>query len=169
MKSFMDAPQKIVIDGYNVIYADDKLRKTAAADIERSRSRLISLLGAYLANKSLWVTVVFDGRGGMTDTEAVIPGKLEVVYSARHQTADELIVAMIRSSPNPRAHIVVTSDRAHIRPAVAEIGCAVIESKDFLDRLHGKKREPSKSGDDEKSGGGSDDVGYWLDRFERGS
>lgn len=165
----MDTPQKIVVDGYNVIYTDDALRKTAAANIERSRKKLVAMLAAYLSNKDLRVTVVFDGRGGLPDTEAAIPGKLEVVYSARYQTADELIVAMIKASPNPRSHIVVTSDRAHIRPAVAEIGCAVIESKDFLERIRGKKTGGGRGDGDEKPRGGSDDMDYWLDRFERGS
>ena len=166
----MDAPQKIVVDGYNVIYADDALRKTAVKDIERSRKKLVAMLEAYLSNKDLRVTVVFDGRGGLADEEAAVPGKLQVVYSARYQTADDLIIAMVKASPNPRSHIVVTSDRAHIRPAVSEIGCAVIESKDFLERIRAKKTgKRGRGGDDEKPRGGSDDMDYWLDRFERGS
>ena len=169
MRSDVDAPQKIVVDGYNVIYADDALRKTAGRDIERSRKKLVSMLAAYLSSKDLRITVVFDGRGGLTDAEAVIPGKLEVVYSARYQTADDFIVAMISASPNPRSHIVVSSDRAHIRPAVSEIGCAVIESKDFLDRIRRSTRERAEGADEEKPRDGSDDTDYWLDRFERGS
>jgi ribosomal protection tetracycline resistance protein len=97
----VDTPQKIVVDGYNVIFADDALRKTAAVDIERSREKLVSMLEAYLSNKDLRVTLVFDGRGGLTDAEAAVPGKLQVVFSARYQTADDLIVAMIKDSPNP--------------------------------------------------------------------
>jgi len=165
----LDTDQKIVVDGYNVIFADDALRKIARGDIERSRRKLVSMVAAYLKEKDLRVTLVFDGRGGMTDAEAVIPGKLQVVYSARYQSADELIVSMIAGSPNPRSHIVVTSDRAHIRPAVAEIGCAVIESKEFLARLRGGPVKTPVSEDGEKPRGGSDDMDYWLERFRRGS
>ena len=169
MTTSVDTPQKIVVDGYNVIYADDALRRTAAGDIEGSRIKLLSMLAAYLSNKDLQMTVVFDGRGGLTDAEAVIPGKLQVVYSARYQSADDLIVSMIRSSPNPRSHIVVTSDRAHIRPAVAEIGCSVIESKDFLDRIRGKTPENPGGEEEKKPRGDADDMDYWLKRFEKGS
>jgi predicted RNA-binding protein with PIN domain len=169
----LESSQKIVVDGYNVIYADDGLRRIAGADIERSRRKLIKMAAAYLAGKELRITLVFDGRGGIADAETVIPGKLEVVYSARHQTADELIVKMIAGSQNPRSHIVVTSDRAHIRPAVSEIGCPVIESKDFLSRLRGRTKnsaaEPADRESEEKPRGGSDDLDYWLDRFKRGS
>jgi predicted RNA-binding protein with PIN domain len=165
----LDAPQKIVVDGYNVIYADDELRRVAASDIGRSREKLVSILARYLANKDLMVTVVFDGRGGLTDADAAVPGKLQVVYSAKYQTADDLIIAMIKASPNPRSHLVVTSDRAHIRPAVAEIGCAVIESKDFLERIRRRKARSRRRGEEDKPGGGSDDLDYWLKRFERGS
>jgi len=165
----MDTPQKIVVDGYNVIYADDELRKTAGRNIERSRKKLVSMLSAYLSNRDLRMTVVFDGRGGLADVETVIPGKLQVVYSARYETADDLIVKMISASSNPRSHIVVTSDRAHIRPAVSEIGCAVIESKDFLARIRGRPSESPAGEEEKKPRGGSDDMDYWLDRFKRGS
>ena len=169
MRAGVDTFQSIIVDGYNVIYADDALRKTAGGDIEASREKLLNMLAGYLANKNLRITVVFDGRGGLTDAETVIPGKLQVVYSPRHQTADDLIVAMISDSENPRAHIVVTSDRAHIRPAVSEIGCAVIESKDFLERIRGRVPEGKEREEEEKPRGGSDDMDYWLKRFERGS
>ena len=165
----LDTDQKIVVDGYNVIYADEALGKIARRDIERSRRKLVSMVVAYLKEKELRVTLVFDGRGGMTDAETVIPGKLQVVYSARYQSADEVIVSMITGSPNPRAHIVVTSDRAHIRPAVAEVGCAVIESKEFLARLRGRPAKDPVSDDEGKPRGGSDDMDYWLERFRRGS
>jgi len=157
--------QKIVVDGYNVIYADDRLRRIALKDMERARRDLLSRIEAYIADKELRVTVVFDGSGGTTDTRAIVPGKLQVVFSARRQTADELIVSIITASEKPSSYIVVTSDRAHIRPAVASSGCHSIGAKSFLDRLSGKKPARSRPAKEEKPRPGSEDMNFWLDRF----
>ena len=158
--------QKIVVDGYNVIYADDELRRIAVKDLERARREFLSRIAGYVIGKELKVTVVFDGRGGMTEAETIVPRKLEAIYSAHHQSADELIISMIATSRNPRSYIVVTSDRAHISPAVAECGCRVIASKAFLERLSGKSDSSSKKEEEDKPHPGAEDMDYWLDRFE---
>jgi predicted RNA-binding protein with PIN domain len=148
-----------------VIYADSALRNIALKDMERARREFLSKIEAYIADKELRVTVVFDGRGGLTDAEAVVPGKLQAVYSARHQSADDLIVSMVADSDNPRSYIVVTSDRAHIRPAVAGLGCRTIGAKTFLDRISGEMRAPTGREEDEKPQSGAEDLDFWMDRF----
>jgi len=163
--SELSAQQKIVVDGYNVIYADDDLRRIAIKDLERARREFLSRIAKYVHGKELSVTVVFDGRGGMTDAETIVPRKLQAVYSAAHQTADELIVSIVTASRNPRSYIVVTSDRAHIQPAVAERGCRVVESRTFLHQLARKSRKSSEKRDEDKPRG-REDTDYWLRRFE---
>ena len=157
--------QKIVVDGYNVIYADDNLRSIAIKDLERARREFLSRMAKYVHGKELLVTVVFDGRGGMTDAETIVPRKLQAVYSAQHQTADELIVSIVAAARNPRSYIVVTSDRAHIQPAVAERGCRVVGSRTFLDQLARKPRTSSKERGEDKPRA-DEDTAYWLRRFE---
>jgi predicted RNA-binding protein with PIN domain len=165
--------QKIIVDGYNVIYADDALRKIALRDMERARREFLSRIESYVSNKSIHVTVVFDGRGVLAETETIIPGKLQVAYSAGRETADDVIVSMVTGSDNPRSHLVVTSDRVHIRPAVAVLGCRSIGAKAFLDRISGRGWRRKRQGGrapgleaDEKPKPGSDDRDYWLDQFE---
>jgi ribosomal protection tetracycline resistance protein len=160
------AEQRIVVDGYNVIYADDELRPIAIKDMERARREFLARIADYLIGKELQVTVVFDGRGGLTDAETIVPRKLQAVYSAQGQSADELIVSMVATSRNPKSYIVVTSDRAHIQPAVAGCGCRVIGSKAFLERLSRKPRRSTREGAGDKPHMGADDTDYWLDRFE---
>jgi predicted RNA-binding protein with PIN domain len=156
--------QKLIVDGYNVIYTDDRLRRTAIKDRQRAREQLIGLLGDYLSNRDIQATVVFDGRGGIVDAESIVPGKLQVMFSARNQTADDLILSTIRESGNARAYIVVTSDMAHIGRPAREMGCEVIGSKRFLARLisgehQGRDRHRSQCADD------YGDTDYWLERF----
>ena len=59
--------QRIIIDGYNVIYTDDRLRRKACKDLEGARAELLEMLKGYVRHRRLQVTVVFDGRGGVVD------------------------------------------------------------------------------------------------------
>jgi predicted RNA-binding protein with PIN domain len=161
----LNTQQKLIIDGYNVVYTDNRLRRTACKDLERARQHLIDMLSAYVGERRIQATVVFDGRGGIVEAASVVPGRLQVMYSADNQTADDLILATIRQSGNPRAYIVVSSDMAHIgRPAKA-LGCEVIGSKRFLDRItettdrasHRRSREARRE---------LGDTDYWLKQFD---
>ncbi|MFQ5511689.1 MAG: NYN domain-containing protein [Candidatus Krumholzibacteriia bacterium] len=155
--------QSVIVDGYNVIYTDERLRRTACKDLERARDGLVEKLESYLSGRKLKITVVFDGRGGMASAEAVIPGKLQVVYSAGSETADEVIVETLRKATNPAAHIVVTSDMADIGRAARALGCQVIGSKRFLDRMEadGKRVRSAGAGPAVDLG----DTDYWLEKF----
>ena len=158
--------QKLIIDGYNVIHTDEKLRRTACRDLQRARNGLVDRLERYLRGRQLQITLVFDGRGGITEAETVVAGKLQVVYSAGSQTADEVIVSTLQSSDNPAAYVVVTSDMADIGNTARGLGCEVVGSKRFLERIRSatgeKVREVDDNGDPVR---GMGDTNYWLDKF----
>ncbi|NIM19828.1 MAG: hypothetical protein GTO51_06245 [Candidatus Latescibacteria bacterium] len=156
-------PQKVIIDGYNLIYADDELKRFIAHDLESARNALINRLKAYLEQKALLVTVVFDGRGGLTDAEAVLPTKLQILFSRHDQSADELIIDILRDAPNPREFIVVTSDTFDIGRAASSLGAQVIPSEDFLKRIGGKGTSSETS--PEKPPPADEDIEFWLDAF----
>jgi len=154
--------QKLIIDGYNVIFTGEGLRRMAIKDRRSARDRLVEMLGDYLHNKRIQATVVFDGRGGIVDAESVLPGKLQVLYSTDRQTADDLIIVTIKGSGNPRSFIVVSSDGA-VRTEARALGCEVIGSKNFLERLTQERdsadKEPTSPIED------FGDTNYWLERF----
>jgi predicted RNA-binding protein with PIN domain len=156
--------QKIIVDGYNVIHADGELR---ALPMERARRELLARLRRYLSGKDVQVTVVFDGVGGMEDAEAVIPGRLQVLYSASGQTADEVIVGALHTHPNPREYIVVTGDIADIGRSVAAVGASVMSPADFLERTDARARGAGPRRAPEKPDPDEEDVDYWLELFER--
>ena len=58
----MDKAQKMLVDGYNVIYADSVLKRYAKKDLNRSRAELIERLKIYLKNKAGWKDAVLTGR-----------------------------------------------------------------------------------------------------------
>lgn len=156
-------PQKLIIDGYNVIYTDDRLRKIACRDLDSARKAFLDALSAYLKSKSMQVTVVFDGRGALADAEALIPGTLQVVYSARGQTADEVIVATLKQSRSPQSYLVVSSDRTHIVSVARGLGCQVLGSRRFLERLARAGSEAQQR--DEEAETPPVDTDFWLEEF----
>lgn len=155
--------QKMIIDGYNVIYTDDQLRPVMIRNSEKARERFLEMLKDYLRGKSLRVTVVFDGSGDMVDTVTVVAGKLQVVFSRRHESADELIMATLRGSNNPREFIVVTSDDVHIGKEARSLGSLVIRSRRFIERI--REEEAGRDSRAEKPDPDEDDVRHWLRMF----
>jgi predicted RNA-binding protein with PIN domain len=137
--------QKIIVDGYNVIHADPQLKRTVGRSLESARRALVRMLRVYLESKSVRVTLVYDGRGGITDVDVELPGRLQVLYSPAGQSADELILDIVGDSANPREYVVVTSDM----------------SPEFLARIRPGRPE-ANAGQTEEA---SNDVDYWLERF----
>lgn len=160
----MEKSQKVIIDGYNLIYTDEGLRRTACKDLQGARDKLIGLLKQYMEGRRVQITVVFDGRGGLANAEAVVPGKLQMLFSAGNETADEVIIATIRRSPSPRSFVVVSSDMAHIGRTARGLGCEVIGSKRFLDRLTASE-SPTGGGGRSATRRDLGDTDYWLKRF----
>lgn len=155
-----------MIDGYNVIHADDGLRRAADRSLEGARRALLERLAGYVSSRRVRVTVVFDGAGMVTDSDVAVPGRLQVVFSASGQSADEVIVETLERSRNPREYIVVSSDMADIGRSVRSMGATLMPSEAFLERI----AAPSRPGDDAPAGGGADagyDVDFWLAEFER--
>jgi predicted RNA-binding protein with PIN domain len=163
----MGQEQQVIVDGYNVIYTDDALRRHACKDLEGARGRLIDRLCSYVKSRRIRMTVVFDGRGGLTDSEVVVPAKLQVLFSAGGQSADDVIVKTVLESGNPRQFLVVTSDQADIGSRLRPAGCQVMGSKRFLERVDkgtpgAQTPQPHPDGDTTGLG----DTDYWLEQFE---
>lgn len=163
--------QKLIVDGYNVIHADPRMKKTTARDLERARDQLIERIRKYMRGKQIRVTVVFDGRGGLTDVETVVPGKLQVLYSSQPQSADELILKTLNESPNPQEYIVVTSDMADIGGSARGMGAKILSSRAFLERIaRGSEtaKPRTQKAAEEENDMNENEVDYWLDQFKAG-
>ncbi len=155
--------QNVIVDGYNVIHADTRLKKTVKRDLRAARQQLTDRIARYLETKNLQVTLVFDGRGGLTDVDIRIPGKLQILFSSSGQTADEVIVEMLYASSNPRKYTVVTSDMADIGRAARGLGAQLLSSREFLERIRVKPEAGKKEPEEETP---VEDIDYWLNKFE---
>ncbi len=103
----------LLVDGYNVT-------KTGYGDLvlEAQRGRLLSGLGALAARTGAEVTVVFDGAERVTPLAVAAPRGVRLLFSRAGETADEVLVRLVRVEPAGRPVVVVSSDREVAEGAV---------------------------------------------------
>ncbi len=95
------------IDGYNMLF----YIKHAHDDLQSQRESIIHDLNKKISVTNLDISIVFDSAfqiGGPTRSHF---GKLEILFTAEGETADEFIVDEIKNSPHPNQETVVTSDK----------------------------------------------------------
>lgn len=101
----------ILVDGYNIIFAWDDLKKQAEADIDVARNTLINRLINYKAVKGCNLAVVFDAykvKGGVGDIENI--SGISVVYTKEAETADSYIEKASHTLAKDYLVRVATSD-----------------------------------------------------------
>ena len=105
------APEHIIVDGYNVIFAWDELKTLAEKSLDLARSKLIEALINYQSCTRAEVVLVFDayrvpGGTGAKYTEA----GLHIVYTRENETADMYIERLVDEIGKNETVRVVTSD-----------------------------------------------------------
>lgn len=120
---------ELIIDGYNLIGADEGL----GGVLELKRGTLLQRLSAYQRNKQLAITVVFDGwRSGSAQETLLKRDGLSVVFSRLEEKADTVIIRLARARAS--GTVVITSDR-EIRSAVERLGAVALPSDIFNEIL----------------------------------
>ncbi len=108
------APPKenlLIVDGYNVLFANEELKTVSKIDLGSARERLIELLDNYASFKHCQIILVFDGyRAKGSSGEKQIQNQLQIVYTKEGQTADAYIESMAVQIGNNYQVRVVTSD-----------------------------------------------------------
>jgi uncharacterized protein len=109
-------PPHLLIDGYNYIGRTSLAGMFGPAGSEIARDHLLEQLVNYRSEKHAKITVVFDAYAGVHLLRSRTNYKgIEVIYSGRDETADDVIRQMIKS--RPAGLVVVSSDRAIIDEA----------------------------------------------------
>ena len=101
----------IILDGYNVIFAWDELRRLADLDFSLARDTLVRIMCNYTAYRRVNGIVVFDAyrrRGGEGSVEKC--GNVTVVYTKEAETADTYIERATYEIAPTNYVRVVTSD-----------------------------------------------------------
>lgn len=106
-----EGPEYLLVDGYNVIFSWDNLKKLADSSIDGARNALINILCNYQGYKRCEVIVVFDAykvKGNHREIEKV--NNITVVYTKEAETADMYIEKASLDLAKKHKVRVVTSD-----------------------------------------------------------
>lgn len=101
----------LLIDGYNIIFAWDDLKKLAQDSLEAARNALIERICAYKVFKAYEIIIVFDAykvKGNRGEVEKI--NGITVVYTKESQTADAYIEKAVKELSRNYKVTVATSD-----------------------------------------------------------
>ncbi|MBQ8004709.1 MAG: TetM/TetW/TetO/TetS family tetracycline resistance ribosomal protection protein [Clostridia bacterium] len=104
-------PEYLLVDGYNIIFAWDDLRKIAEDNLNLARKLLIDILCNYQGYKDCGLILVFDAykvTGGKRTIEK--QGGIHVVYTKEAETADAYIEKVSLEMAKKYRVRVATSD-----------------------------------------------------------
>lgn len=124
----------ILIDGYNLIRRSQVLSEIDSRDLERGRLALVKKLSEYKKITGHKITVVFDATA--TDNYRVEGEKMagiNILYSAGGQTADEVIIDLVRKY---RQQLIVVSSDNQIIHAAQATGCGVLGVSEFENKIN---------------------------------
>ena len=159
--------RKIIIDGYNLMYAMPDLLKYRKRKLETARERLVKKLAALGKRRKTNIIVVFDGV-----QDEIIPAVeginkwVQVRFSPPHKKADTIIVELAEAERNPRSCTVVTSDKAIIREVIhAEL--KTMSSEEFVLVLDPKRRHQPEYEEEQKPEMKPADIEVWRRVFNR--
>jgi predicted RNA-binding protein with PIN domain len=102
---------RLIVDGYNIIFAWPELVALKDVKLEDARELLLAMLADYAAMTRQSVTVVFDShrRPDAAASEQLVNG-LRVIYSGRKASADHVIERLLFEARSGDEVTIATSD-----------------------------------------------------------
>lgn len=126
----------LIIDGYNVIFGWDELKRLAEADLSAAREKLMDILSNYKNFKNCELVLVFDGyRVKSNPGEKFDFHGIHVAYTKEGQTGDMFIEKLANDIGRNFAVRVVTSDNL-IRLSALRAGVLRISTKEFRNEVN---------------------------------
>lgn len=174
---------RIIIDGYNLLFAGDLVSDTPRG-LEEARQGLIDWLVQYNRKRKHQISVVFDAAGSerpeafqKPDQSAALaelfPGKIagiKTVFAPSNKDADTFITEYVIDDTRQSDILVVSSDRT-IRNALRATKAKLVKADEFLKELgikgkRGSQKKPDPPEPPEKTLGISkNEVVGWLKVF----
>ena len=134
-------PDYLLVDGYNVIFAWDALRRLADGSLDAARRRLMDILCNYAGYKRCVPILVFDAykvRGGAREVEKY--HNLYVVYTREAETADMYIERATHELAREHRTRVVSSDGAE-QIIVMGHGALRVSARTFEEEVNAVEKE----------------------------
>lgn len=106
-----NGPEYVVVDGYNIIFSWEELKKLAKDNLDAARSQLINRLCNYRGYKGCELILVFDAyKVKGADREIELHSGISVVYTKESETADTYIERVTHTLAKHSKVRVATSD-----------------------------------------------------------
>ena len=136
--------QYLIVDGYNMIFAWEKLAETAKSDLDAARRALMDDLSSYAGYKKCRVVLVLDGykRKG-NPGEKFTFHNIQVVYTAEGETGDAYIEALVTEIGTNFSVRVATSDSL-VQLASLRSGVLRMSARELQEEVEQAKKEMRK-------------------------
>jgi uncharacterized protein len=123
----------VVVDGYSVLHAWTRFatRKARRQSLQQRREGLVGVLRQYGDHTGRKITAIFDGYAARHKPEiADATAGVDVLFSERGKTADDMIERLVAQAENRAQILVVTSDGME-RQTVESLGCQSMSAEVF--------------------------------------
>lgn len=165
---------RILIDGYNLMYAIGAMPRNAAPEaLRKVRHRFLNELGALIPPiDAHQTTVVFDASIVMEHLPKAQTQKgMTILFAVDDDDADSRIEALIHKHSSPKNLTVVSTD-LRVRQAAMRKKAKAVKSEDFWAELKARKTKPvdrpavpSREEKARDEGLSESESAYWLAEF----
>ena len=141
MKPLPKGPEYLLVDGYNIIFAWDNLKKIAEESLEAAREALIDIMCEYSGVKECELILVFDAykvKGNHGSVEKI--HNINVVYTKEAETADMYIEKVTHELGKKHRVRVATSDNLE-QIIILGAGALRISADSFKKEVDAVKKE----------------------------
>lgn len=134
----------LLVDGYNIIFAWEELKRLANVNIDSARDKLIELMMNYQGYKGNRLILVFDAykvRGGHENH--IKAGGIDIIYTREAETADQYI-ARTSSELTKEGRVSVATSDSLVQMIIFGSGAIRLSASDLLAEVEyvaGKIRE----------------------------
>jgi len=140
----LEMADRVIVDGYNVIFAWQELSDLARINIDSARDALIDILSELASMIAGSVSVVFDAYKvkGHSSERMLLQG-IEVLFTAQEETADQYIERFTNEYGRKMRIAVITSDGLE-QIITRGQGCLLVSSRELqahIERLRKAMRE----------------------------
>jgi len=165
----------LLVDGYNIIFSWNSLKKIADKSLEDARNKLIDILGDYQGYKKINLILVFDAylvKGGIGSICRY--NDIYVVYTKEAETADNYIERTATRLKGKYKVMVATSDRLE-QVIIMSKGAVRISAKELEEDVKAAKKHIKEKMDEIKPIKNNmlidnldSETAAWLEEMRRG-
>jgi len=122
-----------IIDGYNVIYRDNALKKQLDISLAHARKGLVEFCVRWLSTRGdfseFWI--VFDGDSSVMPSSNASSGGVRVLFTRTREDADDRILSFLRDAGNDKEYFVISSDN-YVSGNAKRMGAKIMPVSDFF-------------------------------------